>query len=275
MIGLPDSFIKEYNEKHSPHTLFGVISSSIQSGTNWATALLNWAKRKEITINGAAKTATFTDDFNTDDWTDVGTNVAVGTNVLDFNVAVNNAEHSTSYDIGTANISETAWVLRWKQTHTTITSGGTSDCALHVGLCSNLAESRTAQNFIGLFLNISTGSGLEIRQSSGSGAPYTTGGTNFTNDPATGTVHYYELIRESATQARLNIYSDSAYTTLIESQTDVISTAHSSLRYVRVFNDSQGSGTNTNVCIGTIDDMNFYNGITSVSTSNTWQEIGT
>ena len=27
------------------------------AGANWATALLNWAKRKEITINGAAKTA--------------------------------------------------------------------------------------------------------------------------------------------------------------------------------------------------------------------------
>ena len=66
MIGLPDSFLKQYNEKHSPHTLFGVISSSIQSGADWATALLNWAKRKEITINGASKTATFTDDFATD-----------------------------------------------------------------------------------------------------------------------------------------------------------------------------------------------------------------
>ena len=167
-------------------------------------SLAEWG-RKEITINEAAKTADYTDDFSSDGWTDVDTAVAVGTNVLDFNVAVTNAEHSTSYDVGTANISETAWTLRWKQTHTTITSGGTSDCALHVGLSSNLASGRTAQNFIGLFLNISTGAGLEIRQSSGSGAPYTTGGTGFTNDPATGTVHYYELKRESATLASLTI----------------------------------------------------------------------
>ena len=216
------------------------------------------------------QTATFIDDFDTDDWDDVGTDVQVGSGLIDYDCAVNDVEHSTSYDLqnisGFTFADPKKWSMRWKQTFTTLTSGGTSDCALHIGLSSNLAESRTAQNFVGLFLNVSTaGIGLQLRQSSGGGAPYTTAGSGFSDDPATGETFYFELIRESETLARLNMYSDSNYSILVETVTDVISSAHSDLRYIRVFNDSEGSGTNTNTLIGTLDDLSFWNGITEVN----------
>ena len=138
MIGLPDSFIKEYNEKHSPHTLFGVISSSISQAASWATALTDWAKRKEITINGASKTATVTEDFTpVETWTDASTGITVTGGVLQVgsNVTLrSDTNKGTAYDNTTA-FSNTAWTLRFGFTPTTLTTATGTD-VINIGVYS-------------------------------------------------------------------------------------------------------------------------------------------
>ena len=160
MIGLPESFLKEYNEKHSPHTLFGVISSSIQSGTDWATALLNWAKRKEITINGAAKTPTFEDDFTSSGTTShtsspstVGgwlaqdhTKILVNGSTDEITwQASRSSNDNCSYDIGTA-LSDSAWVMDVDLEIDTLTAGGGGENGLLVYMSSVSSATASESN---------------------------------------------------------------------------------------------------------------------------------
>jgi hypothetical protein len=83
-------------------------------------------------------------------------------------------------------------------------------------------------------------------------------------------VFYVEIIRNSLTLVTCNIYSDSTYSTLTETKTRSIpsSFANRNLRYIRAFTggDDMSGGS---VLKYKIDDMKFYDGVTSLSPVST------
>jgi hypothetical protein len=94
-----------------------------------------------------------------------------------------------------------------------------------------------------------------------------TTGDNFSHTPAVETL-YIEIKRTSVSSYDVRLYSDSTYSTLVEEQTglttDVLTTG---LQYLKIgsYSDNAGNGELS----GTIDDVKFYNGITSIPEPNT------
>ena len=90
--------------------------------------------------------------------------------------------------------------------------------------------------------------------------------TLMTTTASVNQVFYVEIIRNSLTLVTCNIYSDSTYSTLTETKTRSLpsSFANRDLRYIRAFTggDDMNGGS---VFKYKIDDMNFYNGVTSIN----------
>lgn len=82
---------------------------------------------------------------------------------------------------------------------------------------------------------------------------------------------FIELIRESATKAKVNLYSDSTFTTLIETITATIPATITGLRFIKI-QQLEEDGTSLGALDGTYDKVTFYNG---VSTLTNWIGTGT
>ena len=223
-----------------------------------------------------ADTATFSDDFSgADNWVDQGASFAVNTttDVLDFSVTRRDTNDGTTYDL--TSTSDSAWVLRTKVNFTTVSNSSASGYYLFIGLSSassstDMNNGGVTQDFIGLQAIINN-----TAPKMGIGAYDSTGGfnnpmtTSFSTLMTVGTI-WLEIIRVSTTLLRINIYSNSSYTTLIETISETILSTISNLKYIRVSNgviNSGGSGANT--VTGTVDDIQFYNGVSSLTNKPT------
>jgi hypothetical protein len=185
--------------------------------------------------------------------------------------AVNDGSNDlVTHDLG-ASVSENKWVLRWKQTISTLTDGGTNQSRFIIGLGDTITGAATNQDFIGMFIgwfNTSAHKHYYTNWANG-GRGDTANSTEISLVPVTGT-KYYELIRTSASTFEFSISSTSAYTKdVLATQTTTGVTA-TGLRYIKMFNREGGSGGAQ--IIGTVDDLYFYNDVTSVTsiTPATW-----
>ena len=224
----------------------------------------------------------FTDDY---DYTDqsaadaawVPTDTAkIRVNVTNDNLAytaVNDGSNDlVTYDLGTGNVSETKWVLRWKQTISTLTDGGTNQSRFVIGLGDTITGAATNQDFIGMYIgwfNTSAHKHYYTNWANG-GRGDTANSSEISLVPATGT-KYYELIRTSASTFEFSISSTSAYTKDVLSTVSRTGVTATGLRYIKMFNREGGSGGAQ--IIGTVDDISFYNAVTEV-TSDTWTREG-
>mgnify|MGYP003650874961 CR=1 FL=1 len=185
--------------------------------------------------------------------------------------AVNDGSNDlVTHDLG-ASVSETKWVLRWKQTITTLTDGGTNQSRFVIGLGDTITGAATNQDFIGAFIgwfNTSAHKHYYTNWANG-GRGDTANSSEISLVPATGT-KYYELIRTSASTFEFSISSTSAYTKDVLSTVSRTGVTATGLRYIKMFNREGGSGGAQ--IIGTVDDLYFYNDITSVTsvTPATW-----
>jgi hypothetical protein len=220
------------------------------------------------------KHPTFQDDFSSDNWTDVGTQIGVSGGKMAWNALRSGSNQGSYYDIGTANISETEWVLDFTLDIDAMTEGDTN-AYFTIGLSdTSTMNVNTSQDFIGLLTFLDTTSGGNSRfMATGANGGTTIGGTDFTtSDPQTLGLFYVRIRRTSATECKVAIYSNSDYSTLVEEQTVTITSGLTGLRYLKLTNLTV-SGAGTGVFNGTMDNVKYYNGVTSVS--NTWKEIGT
>ena len=217
---------------------------------------------------------TFEDDFSgADNWTDSGSTPSVNTStdVIDFEAATaNNIKAQTTYDL--TSTSDTKWVLRCKLNVTTFTQPTTEYHRFFIGLSSSTSNLNTSEDAIGLKYELGASSldRLVAIDTNGSTIRATTG-DNFTHTSAVETL-YVEIIRQSATTYDVNLRSGSHSGTLVEAKTGLgTGSGTSGLRYIKIasYSDHAGNGELS----GTVDDIEFYNGVTS--TSNIWQEIGT
>ena len=209
----------------------------------------------------------FEDDFTSDGWTDNGTDILVNTSteVMDFDTSAADVTHGTYIDIGL--ISDTAWILRFKFTVNNISVGSDSTgAAFLVGLSSinGAGNMRTVQDGIFFFHNIASGgNAYGIRDTDGAGPILTASDAIFAHTPTTETI-YNEVIRLTATTYSAEIFSNSAYTTSVESESGTVSSSTASLRWIRAANDGGSDGTEDHTMNGTIDDVKFWDGITSL-----------
>jgi hypothetical protein len=200
--------------------------------------------------------------------TDIDVNVS--TDVLDINnVGTNTTNISCVCDLGT--ISDTKWVLRYKVNWSTLSVG-----------------ERYAQTFVGLSDKDGTvawdGSqdsisvlynrwGLFKQQNSVAASMQDWLLGSDMTDMSVSTDYYVETIRDG-TSVSYTAYSDSDYSVPVSgiSGTVTLNGNPTGLQYFVIRNDTT-SGTGTTA--GIIDDVSFYNGLTSVPTGNVWSEEGT
>jgi len=222
-------------------------------------------------------TPDFEDSFVNDNWTDIGTGIAVntGTQVIDWDAEPNQANNGTSFDLGAGNVSDTAWVLRYKMTVNNHSQGAQADAiTIEVGLSDKdetASHSGTTQDFIGMRSLInSLNDEYNIVDTDDQLISATGADVAFTRTPIVETV-YVEIKRTSATSYTISQFSDATYTTLLESQTGTCVATTQNLRYIRVLNKDDGAGTTDSVFDGTIDDVQFWNGSTTLTD---WNNVG-
>jgi len=214
------------------------------------------------TTENFGATETFSDDFDTDDWTDTNTQIAVSGGSIAWNgLRHASLDQGTYYDLG-ADVSETEWELRYTLNIDNATEGDTN-AYFSVGLSDDTTMdiNHTPQDYIGLQTYLDTsGGGASNFKAQGINEGILTAGTSFTTaDPQTLGLFYVSFKRTSATECIIGIYSDSKYTTLIEEKVLVITSALNNLQYIKMTNLQNASGAGTGVFDGTIDNIQFWN----------------
>ena len=190
---------------------------------------------------------------------------------LNYQAVVDGTNDSMSRSLG-GTVSDTAWVLRFRYSMTarTLNSQGyeiypsiglssadhnTPETAAQDGITFNPYQEHVIRSYHMSYADASKLSGE--RGTSGLKVVL------FTETATVGDDYYIELKRTSATNATCNIYSNSAYTTLVETRSLTIPSTVTGLAYFVVKNAAQTenqAGSQT----GWIDDIKFYNGVTSV-----------
>ena len=175
------------------------------------------------------------------------------------------------YDLGSGNVSDSSWVLRFKWTIRDIYRGTSTDFGF-LGLSDSTGGKDTSQDFVGytynpynnypydLQLQNTDGSALGLGTGDSSGSAYSLANDTWSN----GSTYYYELIRNSTTLT-LKIYDNANYTGTPTTISKTIG-SESGLRYLVQCGDNSRADTKTGHIGGEIGDVQFYNGQTSATT---------
>ena len=211
----------------------------------------------------AGSTITYETDFSTDtDWEggDGKNEVDTSTERLDFDIRRDGSNDKIYYDLGSA-LSNTAWVIRFKLVMIAKSYTSGSGIVGFFGMSSVTGDALTTQDFLGLRKHIddndtsATINNTIVSDGAGSSLGNPTSGTQ-----------YHEMKRTSATSWTNSVYSTSDYSgTPDATHTLTISSGIQGLQYFNITNYDSGSGSGT--MTGYIDDLEIYDGITSVVAS--------
>ena len=211
-------------------------------------------------------TPTFEDDFSSDAWVDQDTEQQVTGGSLAYDPKRDNTNDASSYDLQIAlgsglNASDSAWVLQYVQNHTSVYTSGNGN-RLWFGISDK--PSSTAQNgthqFIGLYQNFDFTSKYGAIGVDGGALPQSNTATVV---PATGTDYYTRITRVSSTSMRVQIWTGGYDQTVFYDETLTIASTLVDLRYIWIGNFMSSAGGNS--ITGTIDNLEFYNGVTSIN----------
>tara|TARA_R110000751_G_scaffold24858_1_gene68079 strand:+ start:35 stop:2107 length:2073 start_codon:yes stop_codon:yes gene_type:complete len=238
---------------------------------------INYLDSKRIVklSSDIVQTVTYETDFSSNTgWTATGSNVVIDTSasyrVMDFNIPNStNAVDAISYDL--TSTSDSAWVLRFKLTMTNFSTNSTGHAKkVCIGLssASHSTAIESSQDAIGILFG-SWSSGTKIRSRDSDGGSWMDGsGTDFAETFVDDEVYYVEIKRTSTTAYTVSLYNDSTYSTLIEAESETMASTVSGLRYIKVGVDTTTSAPDGTFA-GQIDDMKFYNGVSSLSNKPT------
>ena len=223
-----------------------------------------------ITVDGGEdNTVTTSEDFSSNNTSTTGSSIAYANTQweLDGTYGSSNETKST-VDIGST-LSDTKWVMRCKYDLDGWSDNSSSAKFISAGIgissASNSTSASSTQDWIGFSLFSQSGAVHEFK-AQGTNDSSITGGnwTGFGSSPsiATGT-YYVEITRQSATSMKVEVFSDSDYSTSLGSQTRTIDSGLSSLRYITLYWFSEGSGTSGTMSLN-IDDIKIYNTVSQV-----------
>jgi len=182
---------------------------------------------------------------------------------FDFNQHADDRFH---YDLG-SNASGT-WVLTFKVNIDTAGHPSGSNYHFHMGMGDNTVTAATSQGGIYFSLNHNNNSKTFAGRSSyqqtnqqgdwGSSSPSSYAYSEDTN-------YYVKITRSSTTAGTIHVYTNSDYTNGLV-YTNTLSSVNSSLtvRYINFHTDAYGD-QGSNRYHGTVDDMKWYDGTTSIS----------
>jgi len=197
------------------------------------------------------------------------------TDVIDFSVGQQLWNNHIYRDLGLLDSNE--WRVRFKYTLTTFTPNtfGSGKWFFITLTSSTDPPNSTTHDAIGFYLvtySLETKyTSLWHNQQALSDATTYPNDTDFTHSPTAETL-YVEIRRISEGSATIKFFSDSTYTTLIESQTQVIPIgAVKDLRYFHI-GGASGAPSVTGSIVGTIDNLEVYNGRPIPSSIDTIQE---
>ena len=273
-----DSNVTILGSEITPAAAVPALGANVQVGSRYEET----DTRKMYNLQGAS-TTTYETDFSTDPTissNDTGNNYYDSTNDRWYiQWDWDNTNDAGSIDlyskIGNQNLSDSDWTVRFKYTIVSqnFTSGSDSK-QFFVGLTSTdysnafwYPDSSNVSTNFGFYMDKSGTYQLYTNNNSTySGGTWTNTSRSISNETL-----YVELIRENSTTAKMNLYSDSTYSTLLVGVSLTIASGLTGLRYLSVKGMRySSSGTITS----NMDDLEIYNDISSVLASNTWQEIG-
>jgi len=215
------------------------------------------------------------DDFSgTDDWTDQGSGFAVnvGTDVIDWDAQIDGAVNGTWIDIKGSNLSDSAWVVRFKLTVDNLTQGAVATTnELHIAISDldGTNGTNTAQDAIGFrYIVGSATNRFSIYDDDGTTLPQGTAGdeATFSLTPAAQT-YFIEIIRLTTTTYIVRVFDDSTYTTLNQARSGTVAAGTVNLRYLKVMCRENSSGGDSTLD-GTIDDVKVWDGLVSIPHSD-------
>jgi hypothetical protein len=227
-------------------------------------AITYHAGRRIQGLERTGSTATYESDFSTNTgWVEAdSTNTGVDTSTerLDFSIVRSTTNGKAYYDLGSA-LSDTEWVIRFKLVMTAKSYTSGSGIIGFFGMSSVTGDALTTQDFLGLRKHILDADGSSVTNDTNLGDGI---GSSLGN-PTSGT-QYHELRRTSATEFINTVWGSSSYSgTPIATHTLTIASGITGLRYFMIGNYNSGSGSGT--MTGYIDDLEIYDGVTSVVAS--------
>jgi len=267
-------FIKFFDREitQSGSMTFEVDDIEFYNGVSSVTGL--GSQQGDITFQDdfVLKPVTFSDDFTTDQWVDTDpTNIGVNisTEKLEFDMKLDGTNDTSVFDLGINGISDSEWILRGVIRFSTLTSsvdGRTPYIMLTSGdetINSNLGvEDKIGWNFD----FDDTDQRLVLLEADNQISQFV---NSFALVPTIATDFFWELKRVGST-ITIRIYSDPDYTNQIGIVTSTLTGSPVNLRFIKVGNSSSSETAST--IIGTIDDVEFYNG---TSTLTDWTGTGT
>ena len=212
-------------------------------------------------LGSTSPTPTLSDDFSgTDDWTDSdssNTGVNTTTDLIDF--TIDSSADTTTYDLTT--VSNTAWVLRFKVKWLT----KNTNTYATFGISDNTSAPNVSQDIISMQWRHDGSNKWYGSHDSDGSAPNGLHKDNLVSfDPSTNTDYYFEIVRQTATTYIVRRYSDSTYSTVSDSASGTCASTTQTLRYIKFAGWTDCNATST----AEIDDVKFYNGITSASATD-------
>ena len=185
---------------------------------------------------------------------------------INFTTAEASAEEELYRDL--TSVSDSSWVMRFKLDTTAITNVSSGAFTHMYGISSVSGDYNVTQDSIIFGFQVTTGSTVALF------AAYSNNGNQDNNLVQSDFTHggaveilYIEIVRLSTTSYRITLYSDSEYTQVIESKTLAVVSTVANLRYMK-FNYRDGTG-GSGALSQTIDDVSFYNGVSSLSSKPT------
>jgi hypothetical protein len=189
-------------------------------------------------------------------WTTTGSNCSVNTTGQYLEGSSSTNDDRATKALGLT-LSDTKFVIRQKMELVTVTTGGNGQ--LYFGYTDKDNSTTVLGNRDGIGITIRTTP--DMLQSYALNQAWQSSATLSTT-PASSTTYYLELIRNSSTSITLNLYSDSDYSTLVETKTNTISSSINGLEYITIGGwDNNASG----VITARFSDIQIYNGVTSIN----------
>jgi len=265
-----DSNLTALGSDITPAAAIPALGANVQVGSRYEET----DTRKMYNLQGADTASLAVVDFSSG-YTLPAKFSATGSNGYTFTENASSIDQVMYKDL-TTDVVGTKYVMRFPFTLTSFTghTTGANNHKQEIGLGASYGTGEDpTHDFVGLryTANQSTSKiDFQILARDGSTKNYSAAYSLAYSSVSTPTTWYIEIIRNE-NDYTLNVYSDSAYSTSLGTAT-VTQTGITGLRY---FNHNLYTQSTNGVSNGSSAGYDIYNNITSVNTSNTWQEIGT
>jgi hypothetical protein len=237
----------------------------------YSTTIGDYSTPASATASSAA-TVTATPDYETDfsvntGWTQGGggdITVNTGTSKADWDCGTGTTDSDLTYDLGSGNVSDTKWIIRFQLNVANIANSSASSCHIGFGISDTAGGYAASQAAIGFACSAGTNDDDYYGFGNASGTFVDNNKKLMTDTPSSSETYYVQVRRVSSTEAEIKLFSASDYTGLVETNAFTISSSITSLRYIKFASRSQ----NVNTCNGTVNNIKFWNNISQVDESH-------